>query len=109
MTGIAKKFNQVELLDAIINPSAAIVFGYEPWLINTKDGSSLYGFLVAENKQTIVLKDISGAKHVIAVSKISRKERQNRSLMPDPVTNGLTEQNLADIVAYLQHIARTKS
>jgi putative heme-binding domain-containing protein len=109
LTGIAKKFNQVELLDAIINPSAAIVFGYEPWLINTKDGSSLYGFLVAENKQTIVLKDVSGVKHVIDVSKISRKERQNKSLMPDPVTNGLTEQNLADIVAYLQHIAKTKS
>jgi putative membrane-bound dehydrogenase-like protein len=105
LTSISKKFNQTELLDAIINPSASIVFGYEPWLINTKDGTSLFGFLISENKQSIVLKDISGTKHVIPVSKISKKEKQDKSLMPDPVTNGLSEQDLADIVSYLQHVA----
>jgi putative membrane-bound dehydrogenase-like protein len=102
LTGIGKKFDKTGLLDAIINPSAAIVFGYEPWLINTKDGESVYGFLIAENKQTIVVKDISGQKHTIDVQKISSKKKQDKSLMPDPITNGLTEQDLADIVGYLQ-------
>jgi putative heme-binding domain-containing protein len=102
LTTIAKKFDKNELLDAIINPSAAIVFGYEPWLINTKDGGSLYGFLVSENKQTMVLRDVAGKKHVITVGSISKKQKQDKSLMPDPVTLGLTEQNLADVVAYLQ-------
>ncbi|HSU50985.1 MAG TPA: PVC-type heme-binding CxxCH protein [Segetibacter sp.] len=102
LTTVAKKFDDNELLDAIINPSAAIVFGYEPWLVNTKDGESLYGFLVSENKQTLVLKDIAGRKHVVPVSKISRKERQDKSLMPNPENNGLTQQNLADVVAYLR-------
>ncbi len=101
LTNIKEKFDKTELLDAIINPGAAIVFGYEPWLVNTKDGTSLYGFLISDNKKAIVLKDISGLKHVIPKNKISSKQRQEKSLMPDPVNNGLTEQNLADVAAYL--------
>lgn len=101
LTTIGKKFDKVALLDAIINPSAAIVFGYEPWLVITKDGQSVFGFLVSENKQSVVIKDIAGNKHVIAQDKISSKKKQEKSLMPDPTTTGVTEKNLADITAYL--------
>jgi putative heme-binding domain-containing protein len=104
LTTIGKKFDKSALLDAIINPSAAIVFGYEPWLINTKDGKSVYGFLLSENKQTVVLKDVAGQKHVIAVAKISAKKKQDKSLMPDPASNGMTEKELADVVAFLQQV-----
>jgi putative heme-binding domain-containing protein len=104
LTTIGQKFGTIELLDAIINPSAAIVFGYEPWRVNTKEGTSVYGFLLSENKQNLVLKDIAGQKHVLPVSKIASKEKQQQSLMPDPVTNGLSEQNLADIAAYLSSL-----
>jgi putative heme-binding domain-containing protein len=104
LTAIGQKFGTIELLDAIINPSAAIVFGYEPWRVNTKEGTSVYGFLLSENKQNLVLKDIAGQKHVLPVSKIASKEKQQQSLMPDPVTNGLSEQNLADVAAYLSSL-----
>ena len=66
-----------------------------------KDGESDYGFLISENKQTLIIQDIAGQKHVMAVKKIASKQKQNKSLMPDPVNNGLTEQNLADVVGYL--------
>ncbi|HEY6977356.1 MAG TPA: PVC-type heme-binding CxxCH protein [Chitinophagaceae bacterium] len=107
LTGIGKKFGKEELLDAIINPSAAIVFGYEPWLVNTKDGESIFGFLISENKQTIVIKDISGQKHIIPVKKISSKQKQEQSLMPDPINNGLTEQNLIDVAEFVLAQERT--
>ena len=101
LTTIGKKFDRTTLLDAIINPSAAIVFGYEPWLVNKKDGESVYGFLISENKNNVVLKDIAGQKHVIPVSQISVKQKQNKSLMPDPIANGLSENDLANIVEFL--------
>ncbi|MEP7372924.1 MAG: PVC-type heme-binding CxxCH protein [Chitinophagaceae bacterium] len=101
LTTINKKFDKVSLLDAIVNPGAAIVFGYEPWLVNTKDGESVFGFLVADNKQTVVIKDIAGRKHVIEQAKISSKKKQEGSLMPDPAAMGLSEKNLADIAAFL--------
>lgn len=104
LTSIANKLGKMELLDAIINPSASIVFGYEPWLINTKDGQSVFGFLLSENKQNIVVKDVAGEKHVIPAAKIAVKKKQEKSLMPDPASNGMSEQDLADVVAYLQQL-----
>jgi putative heme-binding domain-containing protein len=104
LTAIGKKFDKVSLIDAIINPSAAIVFGYEPWLVNTKDGESVYGFLISENKQSVVIKDIAGAKHVIAQNNISSKKKQEKSLMPDPLAAGLSEKDIADIVAFLSSV-----
>jgi putative membrane-bound dehydrogenase-like protein len=101
LTTISKKFDKVALTDAIINPSAAIVFGYEPWLVNTADGESVFGFLLSENKDQLVLKDISGHKHVIAKSSISKREKQLKSLMPEPMAAGLTEKDIADVVAFL--------
>jgi putative heme-binding domain-containing protein len=101
LTTIGKKFDKTALLDAIINPSAAIVFGYESWLVNTKDGTSVYGFLLSQNKQAIVIKDLAGQKHIIPLQKVATKEKQEKSLMPDPVTMGLKEQNLADVTAFL--------
>jgi putative heme-binding domain-containing protein len=102
LTTIGKKFDKHALLDAIINPSAAIVFGYEPWLVNTKDGVSLYGFLLSENKEAIVIRDMAGQKHIVDVRKITSRQKQDKSLMPDPVSNGLSEQNLADVVGFLK-------
>ena len=101
LTTINKKFDKIALLDAIINPNAAIVFGYEPWLVNTRDGESVFGFLVAENKQTLIIKDISGKQHIIEQVKISSKKKQETSLMPDPSGMDLSEKNLADIAAFL--------
>ncbi len=101
LTTISRKFDRTALLDAVMNPDAAIVFGYEPWLINKKNGESFYGFLVAESKDNVVLKDMKGNKHVITVSEISLKEKQNKSLMPDPAAGGLTEADLANVTEYL--------
>ncbi len=101
LTTINKKLGKTELLDAIINPSASIVFGYEPWLVNTKDGESIFGFLVSDNKQSLVIKDITGKQHIIPQNKISTKKKQAYSLMPGPATTKLTGENLADLVAYL--------
>lgn len=101
LTGINKKFNKPELLDAIINPSAGIVFGYEAWTVNTNDGQSLFGFLISDNQQTLTIKDISGQTHVIRKSNIKSKQKQEKSLMPDPVSNGFSEQDLADVADFL--------
>ncbi len=101
LTTISGKFGREELLEAIVNPSAAIAFGYQSWLVNTKDGGAVFGFLVSENNENIVINDIAGQRHVIAIDNISSRQRQDRSLMPAPADLNLKEQDLADIVSYL--------
>ena len=101
LTFVQKKFDRPGLLDAIINPSAGIVFGYEPWLITTTAGESFFGFIVADGDHTLVLKDINGKKHVIDAKNVSSRKKQENSLMPEPASLGLTEQNLADVAEYI--------
>jgi len=98
---IRKKFDKPALLDAIINPSAGIVFGYEPWLIAMKDGDAHFGFLVADGKDAVVLKDISGKRWTLDTKLIISRKRQDKSLMPEPGELGLNGQSLADIADYL--------
>jgi putative membrane-bound dehydrogenase-like protein len=100
LTAIHGKFDRVGLLDAIINPSAGIVFGYEPWMVSTQDGASIYGFIIADG-QTVVVKDPAGQQHVIKASQIQSRKKMDSSLMPDPVALGLNEKNLADVAEYL--------
>ena len=101
LTGIKNKFEREALLDAIVNPNAGIVFGYEAWLITTKSGDSFFGFLVADGSQAVVIKDLSGAKHTIPTATIASRKKQTNSLMPEPSSLALTDQKLADIVEYL--------
>jgi len=100
LTYIKNKFDQIGLMDAIINPSVNIVFGYENWIINTKDGVSVNGFLVADG-ETVVIRDLVGHSHVIQKDNISKRQKQPFSLMPDPTALGITEQDLANLVGYL--------
>ena len=100
LTAIGKKYDRVSLLDAIINPSASIVFGYEPWLITTRDGKSVYGFLIGDG-QTVVIKDAARQQHVIKAGDIVSRKKMDQSMMPDPTSLGLNEKKLADVAEYL--------
>jgi putative heme-binding domain-containing protein len=92
--------DQSSLINAIKYPNASIVFGYEPWIIDTKTGESFYGFLVADGKN-VVIKDLSGKKHVIPAESITKRKKQESSIMPNAVSLGLTEEDLVHLTKYL--------
>ena len=101
LTNIHKKFDKLSLLDGILNPSANIVFGYENYVIECTKDRFYMGFLLAENTNTITLKDAGGQRIVIKKAEIIKKEKMAKSLMPDPSSLGLKEQELADLSEYL--------
>ena len=100
LTMIHQKFDKMTLLDAIINPSASIVFGYEAYTLTTKKGETYFGFLLSDGP-SVVLKDAAGQRHVIKADQIKSREKMANSLMPSPSSLGLDEQSLADLTAYL--------
>ena len=97
---IGKKLDQPSILNAIKYPNASIVFGYEPWIIDTKSGESFYGFLIADGK-TIVIKDLSGKKHSIPALSVIKKKKQESSIMPDAKALALNEEDLTHLTRYL--------
>ncbi len=101
LTSIGNKFGPTEMLEAVINPSASIVFGYEPIMIKTKSGQAFYGFLQSEG-ETTTIKDMAGKQIVIDSNDIASREEINTGIMPTPTALGLTNQDLADLYAFLK-------
>ncbi|NIJ50923.1 PVC-type heme-binding CxxCH protein [Dyadobacter arcticus] len=100
LTQIHKKFDKAGLLDAIINPSAAMGFGYESYTIVTKAGETYFGFLMSDGAN-VVLKDASGQQHAVKADQIKSREKMPLSMMPEPTALNLNEQDLADLTGYL--------
>jgi putative membrane-bound dehydrogenase-like protein len=101
LTQIHQKLDKNALLDAILNPSAGIAFGYEPWLLTTKTGQTYYGFLVSDGEQSVVIKGVTGQKHTIPTETVSSRKQFKNSLMPRPESMGLKPQQIADLAAFL--------
>lgn len=102
LSEIRTKYDRAALLDQVLNPSAAIALGYEPWLVRTKKGETYAGFVLAESDAALTLKDTSGKKVIVPAGQIDRRVRQKLSVMPDNVALGLTPQEVADLLAFLR-------
>ncbi|EAR02565.1 PVC-type heme-binding CxxCH protein [Maribacter sp. HTCC2170] len=103
LTSIGEKLDMTGLIEAIINPSAAIVFGYESIMVKTKSGQTFYGFLLSEGETTII-KDMAGNKTVLLKADIESSQKMGVSIMPDALTLNLKEQEIADIGSYLLNL-----
>jgi putative heme-binding domain-containing protein len=97
---VGKKFEKSGLLDAIVNPSAGLVFGYEMWLITKKDGTTASGFMQADG-ETVVLKGMDGKLYSIKAAEIASRKQFETSIMPPPKALDLTEPDLANLSEYL--------
>jgi putative heme-binding domain-containing protein len=100
LTAIRTKYQRPELLDSVLNPSAAIAFGYEAWIVKTKKNDVYSGFIIADG-EIITLKESTGEQRVIPAKDIVLRKKQTMSVMPDNVALGLTAQELADLAEFL--------
>jgi len=101
LTAIHSKYGRGELLDAVLNPSAAITHGYDTYLVQTTDGTLASGFVLADGVD-LILKDTQGNRHVIPSEDIAVKKKQELSVMPEGLTMGLGPQEIADLLAFLE-------
>lgn len=104
LTYAASKFDDEQLLKAIIFPSSAIAFGYEPWVVTTKNKAQYYGFLVSDSKNAMVIRDLGEVNYTIDKKDILMAKKQDKSPMPEAGQIGLTEQQLRDITGYLKSV-----
>ena len=100
LSDIAKKFDRTGLIEAIVNPSAAIALGFGAELFVRKRGEPAIGFLQSEGA-TVSIRDGYGRVMTIPGDDLDARVPLKTSLMPDPLALGLTEQHVADIAAFL--------
>ena len=88
LTDIHKKFDRAGLVDAIVNPNAAIAFGYSAELFVTRRNQPHIGFLQADGP-TVSIRDGYGRVLSFAREDIAARVPLKSSLMPDPLALAL--------------------
>ena len=107
LTGYDRK-NLNFLLPAIIDPSLALREEYELVTLQLRpaalddEGPILSGFVTHLADQTLTLKDLGGNKTVIRLADIASREHSSTSIMPEGLLDGLSKQQVADLMAYIQ-------
>ena len=90
------------LLISVINPNAEIREGFEYVTLNTTDGRSLSGFLTDQDTQVVALRGMTGEDIRVERKHVQKLEPMGRSLMPEGLLQGLSDQELRDFFAYLR-------
>ena len=106
LTGYEMK-NLDYLVPAIIDPNLGIREGFElaTLTLRSKDAAApaiLTGFLTEANEQTLTIKDLAGIKTVIARRDLANESRASISVMPEGLLDTMSDQEIRDLVAYLQ-------
>lgn len=101
LTEIGDKLAREGMFTAILDPNAAVSFGYEGFTVEMKDGSQSAGFVASDTEATLTLKAPGGISVPLDKSKIKKKTAMKQSLMPPGLQASMTEQELVDLVEYL--------
>lgn len=101
MGQIGSIMNRMQIAESILKPNASISQGFATVLVKTKNKGSKMGFITEESFERIVLRDIIGAAHVIAVKDIEKRELLENSMMPEGMANSLSFEELASLLSFL--------
>ncbi|HUR55343.1 MAG TPA: hypothetical protein VMZ71_14515, partial [Gemmataceae bacterium] len=99
---IGKKASKENLFESILQPSKAIADQYIQESITTGAGLTVSGLVVSDTPQGVTLRDANGKDTTVAKNDIEARKKLQVSIMPEDSVAGLSEEELIDLVAYLQ-------
>ena len=102
LTNVAGTRELPYIIESILDPSAVIVSGFEPYLIVTNDEEFITGIKKAEDEKGFTLMTPEGEMITVPKSNIQNAVPQKTSLMPGNFRELLTIEEFHDLVAYLQ-------
>ena len=101
LDGWARGKSREVIATAIVNPAAEIAHGYDGWELQTKDGPRIQGVLLKQG-DPLMIRSMGGLTQLVPASRVAQRQRIRGSMMMSAAQLGLTAQDVADLVAYLQ-------
>lgn len=101
LDGVGKRLPKDQILDAILYPSRKIDPKYAAWTALTVEGKVHSGLLETRTDAGVTLRTPKNEKINIAKDDLEELVQQTTSLMPDRLVNDLTDQQIADLLAFL--------
>lgn len=100
---IGKKASRENLYESLLQPSKAIADQYVQHQVLTTSEVTVTGLLVGETPDAITLRDANGKDTTIPKKDFAGEVRKLKtSIMPEDIIAALTEDELVDLVAYLE-------
>ena len=93
-----------DLIESLVMPSSTFAQSYETYALTTAAGDRISGVRVRQSDESMVLRDASGAETRIPDTLAAEVERQPISLMPEGLLSGLTQEEIRDLLAFLQSL-----
>jgi len=103
---IATTYRRPALAEAILIPNKTLAQGFVANHFELKDGTELDGFVVQEAAEAVTIRTITAQEQIIPVANIVKREKQERSLMPEGLVAGLTVKELASLLDYLEALVK---
>ncbi len=100
LTG-ARTQSKDKLLTAILEPHAEITPGFGTWAMVTKDGDNCLGTKAEDNLLTLTLHSPQGGRSIWPRLNVQSLQPLAWSLMPEGLEQGLSAQDMADLLEYL--------
>ena len=101
LTGIRNQPSEVILLHTVV-PEYEIMPIYTCYNVETKDGQNYTGILAGETPSAITLRMAQGVEQPIPRANIASMLTSRLSLMPQELEKAMTNQELADLIAFLK-------
>lgn len=101
LSTVSQRFQKRELLESVLFPSHVISDQYAAKTVQTKDGLSYTGIVADQGADSIVVLDSQAKKNVIPKGQIEATSPSKLSAMPEGLFNTLTQEEIADLFAYL--------
>ncbi len=102
LTRIGSIRSERDLLEAILFPSASFVRSYEPVRVVTTDERILNGILKKDTPEELIVIVAADKEERIPRADVASISPSNISLMPAGLEQQLSEQDLADLIAFLK-------
>lgn len=90
------------LLLNLIDPNREVAPRYFSVQVTTADGETYIGLLQGDDDRTLTLLLPGGQQVTLERSRVASLDRHTRSLMPEGLEAGLSDQDIADLVEFLR-------
>jgi putative membrane-bound dehydrogenase-like protein len=97
-----KNTGKEKMLVNILDPNREVRPEFVNYVVETKDDESYIGLVVSETGTTVTLRQAFGKEYVIPRKNVRKMQNQGQSLMPEGIEAGLTPQDLADLLTYVE-------
>ncbi len=104
LADIGKRYKTQELIQSILNPNAVVAQGFDTYSFTMKDDTVHLGFVTLESADTISIRNAAGIAADLPTKQIRKRDKIPASSMAPGLVAGLTPEQLADLLAYLDSI-----